>query len=146
VWLLVAVVLAAIAIVVIKLALRPPETSLPVSSQIEQALASGEPAVFVFTYGGDCCASTRQAFDNYDQQVSIALGAYGSRVKVVWLDTSLEDNERVRAMADLANRFGVEYVPSLLLVSAAGERLWVNAGLVVTSEEVRAGLAAALGG
>jgi len=66
-------------------------------------------------------------------------------VKVVWLDTSLEDSESVRAMADLANRFGVEYVPSLLLVSAAGERLWVNAGLV-TSEEVRAGLAAALGG
>jgi len=144
-WILLAVVAVVITIVVVKALLRPPAATISVPDQIEQALSSGQPAVFIFTYGGDCCESTRRAFDDYDQQVSTALGNYGTRVTAVWLDTSLEDSESLGAMRDLAGQYGVENVPSLLLVSATGESLWLKAGLT-TTEEVRAGLAAALGG
>jgi hypothetical protein len=145
VWILLAVVAVVITIVIVKALLRPPAATISLSDQIEQALSSGQPAVFIFTNGGPCCEATRKAFDDYNEQVSVALGNYGSRVKAVWLDIALEDSGSIQAMSELAGRYGVEYVPSLLLVSATGESLWLKAGLT-TTEEVRAGLAAALGG
>lgn len=144
-WIGVAVGLAVVVIVGVKLLLGSSTPDLSLSAQIDQALASGEATIFVFTWRGDCCEGTQALFRAYEQEVSSGVEASGTAIGLIWLDIALEDGESVRAIGDLAQRYGVEYAPSLLVVAGDGEGVWVKAG-TVTAEEVRAGLAAALGG
>lgn len=98
------------------------------ADEINAALASGRPVLFVFTYNGDCCESTKEFFQAYNGMVATMAEEFGSHLSVVWLDTALEDNASVGAMRSLAGRYGVTYLPSLLVVDAHGAGLLVHPG------------------
>lgn len=115
------------------------------SEQIALALGSNKPTLFVFTYAGDCCETTKKFFDDYNQQVAAAVSRCGTALNVVWLDTAVSDEASIKAIEDLAYRYGVLYVPSVLLIGARGESLLVKAGPVV-SEDLGGALKEALGG
>ncbi len=138
-------VLAAVAAVVGVKVTRPSlATNVPVAERIQEALGSGRPTLFVFTYNGDCCETTKEFFNTYERTVSGVAEGYGSRLNVVWLDTSTQDKADEQALIDLASRYEVMYVPSLLLLGPTGEKLWLTPG-PVEADRLRADLATSLG-
>lgn len=141
------VVLAVAAVIGVKLSARKPvvEPVSGVSDEIDAALTSGRPALFVFTYNGDCCEGTREFFDDYSSAVAALAGEFAERVAVVWLDTALTDPASVEAIQALAWAYEVQYLPSLLAVDGTGAKLTTQVGFP-DAEALRAALELSLKG
>jgi len=106
-----------------------PETEaerLSLTARVDRGLEVG-PTAIVFTYGGDCCESTRQFFDAYDEQVTDLLRARSLELPtVVWADVG--DTAARAEIEALAERYGVKRVPTLCLVGRGGEPVEVLEG------------------
>jgi hypothetical protein len=123
------IALAALAVVVVGLVVlrqltRPPELESTLPQEIQEALSAGLPAVFVFTYSGECCPGTEEFFRWYNETVAGVTGEFDSGVAVIWVDISHMDRAGVEAaVRDLATRYSVASYPSVLVVDASGEKV-----------------------
>ena len=143
---LAAVVVLAAAIIGLKVLSDNHQATVTVSEEIRAALSSGTPVLFVFTYQGDCCESTRKFFEGYGQAVTKGVEDFGSsRLAVVWLDTSLADEGSEKAILGLAAQYDITLVPSVALVDGSGRLLVSRSGLL-EPDGLRALLLASLGG
>ena len=122
------VVLSLIGIVSIKGDLKKqPETGFSISKNTaldsyEESISNGrKPTMIVFSYDADCCPATKEFFDDYNKRIKMIAQEYKDDLNFIFINTGIIDENEKKKILKIANQYGVEYLPSIVLLSSQGE-------------------------
>jgi len=79
--------------------------------------------VYVFTNSAGCCEATRQKFEQRRSEVKSIESKYGNRVTFIWLDVSVGDVDYHKQLLQYASSFGINNIPSIVVVDASNSVL-----------------------
>ena len=100
------------------------------SLMVSEALDKGKIVVVAFSYDAECCPGTEEFFIAYKESVLNVLNQYREEAQLVWLNVGTPQKQDQEEMMVLAGQYGVEYLPSLLILNSAGETIDILAGPV----------------
>ncbi len=106
----------------------PGITTLSPSMMVSEALDKGKIVVVAFSYDAECCPGTEEFFEAYKESVFNVLNQYQEEARLVWLNVGTPQKQDQEEMMDLAGQYGVEYLPSLLILNSVGETIEIIIG------------------
>lgn len=91
---------------------------------LDQRVAAGlkrGPVVVAFTYGAECCESTKRFFEEYQADVESVVEPLGGRVTLIWADVAASDRAEQLQIQRLARNYSVTKVPTTLVLGRDGQ-------------------------
>jgi len=79
--------------------------------------------VYVFTNSAGCCEAKRQMYEQHRSEVKLVESKYGNRVTFIWLDVSIGDVDYQKQLLQYASSFGINNIPSIVVVDASNNVL-----------------------
>jgi hypothetical protein len=79
--------------------------------------------VYVFTNSAGCCEAKRQMYEQHRSEVKSVESKYGNRVTFIWLDVSIGDVDYQKQLLQYASSFGINNIPSIVVVDASNNVL-----------------------
>ncbi|SHK12635.1 Thioredoxin [Geosporobacter subterraneus DSM 17957] len=84
-----------------------------------------KPTIIVFSYDADCCPSTKKFFDDYNEKINKVAKGYKEDLNFIFINTGTVNVEDKKQIIKIAERYDVEYLPSIVLLNNNGESLKV---------------------
>jgi hypothetical protein len=107
---------------------EPGPTGLSPTAMVDQALGKGRNVVVAFSYDAECCPGTEEFFKAYKESVFNVLNQFQEDAQLVWLNVGTPQKQDQEEMTALAGQYGVEYLPSLLILNSVGETIDIIVG------------------
>lgn len=95
---------------------------------VREALDIGKIVVVAFSYDAECCPGTQEFFETYKESVLNILNQHREEAQLIWLNVGTTDKQEQEEMMALAGQYGVEYLPSLLILNPEGETIEIIVG------------------
>jgi hypothetical protein len=77
--------------------------------------------VIYFTYSADCCESTREYFDKFDNSVKELKEVFNEEAKFIKADIAVEESSEKESIQRLARQYDLKEAPILLELLKDGE-------------------------
>lgn len=100
----------------------------------ERFLESGKPSILVFSYDADCCASTKEFFDNYNGMAKKIIEEYNGQFNTLFINTGILDKNNMNTVIEIATQHEILNLPSILILDKAGKPYKVVEGLFDEAE------------
>jgi len=104
------------------------ESLKDLESEYEKILNSGRPSIIVFSYDGDCCASTKKFFDEYNKKAMDLMEDYKDRFDTMFINTGILNEKDMDTALDIASNSEGVTLPSILILDSAGKVYEVISG------------------
>ncbi|SJZ89828.1 thioredoxin fold domain-containing protein [Selenihalanaerobacter shriftii] len=105
--------------------------------RIKIAEEQNQPIIIYFTYSSDCCESTREYFDKFNNLIQQLKEKFNQEVVFVNVDIAVEDQSEKEIIKELSMRYGVKDAPSLLLLDNKKSKVGLLEGLFEKEEAIK---------
>lgn len=93
-----------------------------IKENLDKAIALGKPVILAFSFEADCCPGTKKFFDDYNLQIKQLFSEYEGRVTGFFINTGNLKEETRDLLMEVAKRYQVQQIPSLIILDGAGEK------------------------
>ena len=89
---------------------------------LDKAIALGKPVILAFSFEADCCPGTKKFFNDYNLQIKQLFSEYEGRATGFFINTGNLKEETRDLLMEVAKRYQVQQIPSLIILDGAGEK------------------------
>ena len=100
----------------------------------ERFIESGKPSILVFSYDADCCATTKEFFDNYNGMAKKILEDYNGKFNTLFINTGILDKNNMNTVIEIATQNEILNLPSILILDSSGKPYKVIEGVFDEAE------------
>ena len=87
----------------------------------EHFIKSGKPSILIFSYDADCCPGTEAFFEEYNAKAMNLLESYSGIFNAVFINIGILDKTNMNTVTELAVKYEVLNMPSLLILDVSGQ-------------------------